>query len=153
MKFLQKVRFWMVLACFGLIQEEYASIVGRDGKYLGILDVALLAFHRQQSLSLLIFDDEPEPKHCNIADILKSWVPEEALEANKWEAQCSAGNWDLVLCRFDMKRGSLMTLNHYLPAWSVDCLGEERYRMAWQILSGDVASQQLHIHKQLKEPG
>ena len=138
---------------FVLVQEEYASIVNKDGKYLAILDVALLAFHRQQTLSLLIFDDEPEPTYCNIADILATWIPEKALEANKWEAQCSAGNWDLVLCRFDMKRARLVTLNHYLPAWTVDCLGEERFRMAWQMLSGDVASQQLNIQKELKEPG
>lgn len=134
-------------------QEEYATIVSKDGKYLGILDIALLGFHRQQAVSLLIYDDEPEPKYCNIADILATWISPVALEEYKWEAHCSAGAWDFVLCRADMVKARLITLNHYLPAWTVESLGEDRFRMAWQILSGDVASQQLQIQKEIKESG
>ena len=130
---------------------RYADIISKNGMYLGLADVALLAYHRKQCLCLLVLDDDPEPKYLEIADILECWVGKDCLDALQFREHCSAGMWDMVFCKFDFQLGPLPTLNHFLPAWTPDHLGKERFKLAYEIEIGKVSRFRLEVQKMLNE--
>ena len=58
-------------------KEAYAASVLKNGFYLGILDLGLLARKRNKDLLLVYFDDEfkDTPGVCTVFEILEKMVP------------------------------------------------------------------------------
>ena len=107
--------------------EEYADYITRNGMYLGLLDLGAFCEHWQTSPTVIAYDldfaeipaQKPLQKILNelsgVSSVLESYD-----EPNK----ADPSTWYLVACRADFQRDVLQKLNHWMPAWPKEQLGD-----------------------------
>ena len=100
--------------------EEYSNFIARDGRYLGVMDLAVLCAHWKSCPTCIFYDlgfqDLPELKPLPL--VLHGLtgglnMPEIPVAEDRSDPKC----WFLVACRADFVRDDFQKLNHWLPAW------------------------------------
>ena len=88
------------------------------GIYAGILDIYILAQERGKDLVLLSYDDKEQLVLRSVHQILSEVCPDICSVSREIDVS-SENTWCVILCHATFKRLSEMTLNHWLPAWSM----------------------------------
>lgn len=110
-------------------EVQYATLCCKSAFYLGILDLALLALKRGKDLAVLYWDDENAagiPVIRPALEIMQSFVP----ECVHWDGKktvnlASPDTWIAACLRAGFHRGSFCQMNHWIPVFSRQQMGEE----------------------------
>ena len=103
-------------------EEQYAALTEKDGFYLGVLDMCVMAIERGKDLAFLYWDDEfPEgnPAIRSAIQVMESFVPDHVFWDGPKELDLtSLDTWLLGCCRSDFRRATFRQLNHFIPLFS-----------------------------------
>ena len=133
------------------LEAKYAALVRKDAVYLGLLDLSMLAKNCGRMDVVLLYWDNTEPKQLQcLADIFNKILDEESWMPDEFP-QPGDKTWYFVPCRADWRPGRFHTLNHWVPAWHKDQLGQAQFDLRKAHAMAEVSSKQLGIMKQLAE--
>lgn len=111
------------------IKVAYSQRVGKRGFYLGIADLALLVAHRDVALHLIYYDDDFEdlPRMKSLTDILSELLPDSMDLAPDalMNPPKSSRQWCVAACRGDYVRADFRALNHFVPLFQQEAMGED----------------------------
>eukprot|EP00435_Cladocopium_sp_Y103_P020860 s3829_g5.t1 len=104
-------------------QERYGKHISNDGTFLGLVDIAMLADKWNKNVVMLYYDNDFQGHHNlrllrNIFNELLGF-PQEPMPPLD-----SPDTWVIAVCRGDFSRDGFLSLNHYLPVWTRQQLGE-----------------------------
>ena len=112
----------------------YAETVIKNGFYLGILDIALLARAREKDILLVYFDDDFEdaPGVSTLFEVLAKLVPGSVMPpVEKAIDPASSSTWTVASVNASFRRGSFQQLNHFLPLFNKEAMGDN----AWDTIA------------------
>ena len=104
-------------------------MMGKYGKYLGLLDLTLLCnLNKKEAVIAYWEPDEPlrlQSLPCVLSRQFNEAGDPDLTLADLWPEIEYDGQWYLVCCRADFKRDQHYACNHWLPAFHKDQLGED----------------------------
>jgi hypothetical protein len=107
----------------------YANTVKKNGFFIGLLDLALLARSRKKRLMVLHYHDacQDPPQLAPVMDIFHPLYassehspPEDIMHVDH-----ESGTWNVAVLLADYTRGSYQQLNHFVPLFQKDTMGEQ----------------------------
>lgn len=108
------------------VQEKYSDFIAQDARYLGVLDLALIAEKYNKEIGLIYYDDDwadqlvcKRLSHHLWRVTARQVGSEIALEPDR----TSENSWFVMACRADFVMGTFTTLNHFVPLWTKEQLG------------------------------
>ena len=126
------------------------SKLAKNGEFLGLVDVCLLCFERGYNVSFFIHDLDPHPKCVDGFEVIANSVGAEGLE-DLVKVPESNKRLLFVFCRADYKPAPMQTLNHFMPAFSMDALGPETFELRWHSALSDIAEEMVKIQTEMSD--
>ena len=121
---------WFIKLCsLAIFKVAYANTVKKNGFFIGLLDLALLARSRKKRLMVLHYHDacQDPPQLAPVMDIFHPLYassehspPEDIMHVDH-----ESGTWNVAVLLADYTRGSYQQLNHFVPLFQKDTMGEQ----------------------------
>ena len=138
------------------MKELYAEYIGKPGVYLGLLDIALLAFHSKSDVAILYYGSENqnprrlvdllsaflEQSDCDNVDLASVFpMPDSALHGDRWY---------MIACRADWRHATQVNeCNHWVPAFHKDDMNEAKWNLHKATLEAQLAAEIERTAKEL----
>eukprot|EP00435_Cladocopium_sp_Y103_P022138 s2415_g5.t1 len=106
-------------------------MVKKDYFYLGLLDLALLAFQRGRDILCCFNEANAEMSLTNVLQEFRKYLPAGVgLQDDKRQPDVgSHETWILVGTASNFKKVAYQTINHFMPAWHRAYLGEAKWNL------------------------
>ena len=108
-------------------EAKYASLVEKNGFYVSLLDLMLLALSRNKAIAVAYFGDEGDAQKVRVRclrDTLESLTNCDYHDVPAADPS-SKDTWIFVGCTADFSSTDLMAMNHFVPAWHRKQLPDE----------------------------
>ena len=132
---------------------RYAEKVKSDGFYLSFVDMFLFVEEKEASIRYVIHEEGKllEPESALLA--IQQMLPKEM----DIEKHCSAHDpsspmcWHFLLCKFDFSSDQLCNLQHWVPCFYKDCVGEDTWAACIQMYTSSLEERKLQIEANIIE--
>eukprot|EP00435_Cladocopium_sp_Y103_P033781 s1913_g8.t1 len=131
----------------------YSKEVQKNGFYLGLLDVAVMALDCQKEVLILYHTDEGggKPQFRSLQAILQDMVAEHVDIGEPEPLASSKDTWIMACCRADFQKSSFLHLNHWVPVFSKSQIGD----LLWDEVAGNagrkITKAISRAHKRLQD--
>ena len=104
------------------LEEKYAKHIAADGRYLGLVDIAMLGRKFNKTPVLLYYDQDFQGQNPLrlLRNIFNGML---GFDEEPMPPMDSPDTWVIGVCRSDFSREGFLSLNHYIPIWTRQQMG------------------------------
>eukprot|EP00438_Fugacium_kawagutii_P001758 Skav227135 [mRNA] locus=scaffold133:277036:277752:- [translate_table: standard] len=117
--------------------------------YVGVLDLAMLTFLRGRQLRCSFFESAEKMAVTDVMAMFRQYLPSGLRLVSEDETgQPSPDSdeiWHVIGVSASFKRTNYSSINHFVPAWHKDQLGEALWNLAWAQQDMKITDQKAQI--------